>query len=407
MDSSQYSFVWSRHLQDIEPQAWQALAPHHPLLTYDFLEAFERSGAVGQEAGWLPYHLTVWQGDRLVAAAPCYLKTHSYGEYVFDWSWADAYAQAGGQYYPKLITAIPFSPVTGARLLIAPDVPSHDRLAAAMVQQMRALCAEHAFSGVHVLFPDQASAAWCQAAGGLRRDGVQFRWENPGYADWDAFLTTLSRDKRKKIRQERNKVAQQGVQCRHVNGHAVTPQELALFYQCYNNTYAWHGSAPYLPLTFFERVCQQLPDQFCLFIASQAGEDVAASLCIRGEETLYGRYWGSLREISCLHFELCYYQPQQFCIAQGIRYFEGGAQGVHKLARGFLPYATCSYHWLTHPDFHQTVARFLSRESQGIQAYVDELEEHSPYKTASQPVAPADAGALPGNGFPIIGDEVP
>lgn len=382
MDISQLTFVWYRGLEALSAADWQALAGTHPMLDYRFLRAFESSAAVDHQTGWTPYHLAVFEGGQLVAAAPCYLKTHSYGEYVFDWSWAEAYEQAGGQYYPKLISAIPFSPVTGPRLLIHPNYTAPQALATAMVSQMRALCQTHGFSGLHVLFPDAPSANACAETAGLRRTGVQFRWENLSYVDWEAFLAVLSRDKRKKIRQERNKVQQQGVQCRVMTGHTVSPEALALFYQCYCNTYHRHGSSPYLPLTFFEQISREMPDQFILFIASQDGVDVAASVCVLGQDTLYGRYWGSLSDISCLHFELCYYQPQQFCIRHGIRYFEGGAQGVHKLARGFVPYTTCSYHWLTHPDFHQSVARFLDREAGTMQAYVDELEERSPYKVS-------------------------
>lgn len=382
MALSGLDFRWCRHLTNISALAWQALGTAHPLADYRFIMAFEAAAAVDHQTGWIPYHLAVFDGDQLVAAAPCYLKTHSYGEYVFDWSWADAYEQAGGAYYPKLISAIPFSPVTGPRLLIHPDYPEPSSLAAAMLLEMQRLCQQHAMSGAHMLFPDQLSAGHCATQGWLRREGVQFRWENPGYHDWEAFMAALSRDKRKKIRQERNKVAQQQVHCRVVSGKDVTPSELALFYQCYANTYYRHGSAPYLSLAFFEQISRDMPDQVWLFIAEQQGQDVAASLCIQGEDTLYGRYWGSLREISCLHFELCYYQPQTFCIAKGIRFFEGGAQGVHKLARGFVPYTTCSYHWLTHEDFRQSVARFLSREEGVMQEYMHELEERSPYKAA-------------------------
>lgn len=383
MNDQAYAFGWCRALREISAKAWQPLTGGHPLLDYHFLQAFEASAAVDQQTGWIPYHLTVFDGEQLVAAAPCYLKTHSYGEYVFDWSWAEAYEQAGGQYYPKLISAIPFSPVSGPRLMIHPAVPDPEALQQAMLMQMQALCEAHQLSGLHVLFPDEGSARACAAAGGLQRHGVQFRWQNAAYADWEAFLAALSRDKRKKIRQDRNKVIQQGVHCRVVSGEDVTAAELALFYQCYCNTYDRYGSRPYLPLAFFEQFSRQQPAQFRLFIARQHDEDIAASLCIQGEHTLYGRYWGSLREVSCLHFELCYYLPQQYCITHGLRYFEGGAQGVHKLARGFTPYATCSYHWLTHAEFHQTVARFLNREAGSMQTYVDELEERSPYKTAS------------------------
>ena len=380
MDLSHLSFTWCRGLHEISAVAWCTLTGSHPMLDHAFLHAFETSAAVDPQTGWIPYHLAVFDGEQLVAAAPCYLKTHSYGEYVFDWSWADAYEQAGGNYYPKLISAVPFSPVSGARLLIHPEFPQPAELSSAMLLHMQALCQQHGLSGAHILFPDALSADYCAARHWLRRDGVQFRWENPQYADWEDFMSVLSRDKRKKIRQERNKVSQQGITCRVVDGHTLTTAELAMFYQCYCDTYHRHGSQPYLPMTFFEQVIRKMPGKIQLFIATQNGEDIAASLCISGPQTLYGRYWGCLREISCLHFELCYYQPQAFCIARGIRYFEGGAQGVHKLARGFVPYATCSYHWLADEGFHQSVARFLAREEDMMQGYVNELEERSPYK---------------------------
>lgn len=382
MDLSRLSFIWQRGLQGISPAAWQVLAGAHPMLDYKFLHAFESSASVDHHTGWIPYHLTVLDGGQLVAAAPCYIKTHSYGEYVFDWSWADAYERAGGTYYPKLISAIPFSPVTGPRLLIHPEYPDPGHLAAAILQQIQHLCEQHGLSGAHILFPDAEGAGHFAQQGWLRRDGVQFRWENPGYADWEAFLAVLSRDKRKKIRQERNKVAQQGVTCRVVDGHQLSEADLILFYQCYSNTYHMYGSQPYLTFAFFEQVVREMPGNILLFIATHVGENIAASLCVLGPDTLYGRYWGSLRDISCLHFELCYYQPQAFCISHQIRYFEGGAQGVHKLARGFMPYTTCSYHWLANADFQESVARFLSREEGAMQEYVNELEERSPYKTA-------------------------
>lgn len=390
-----YAFVWHGQMAAIPANDWQALVGSQPLLDYHCLRAFEASGAVSEDTGWIASHLTAWQGKQLMAAVPCYFKMHSYGEYVFDWSWADAYTQAGGDYYPKLISAIPFSPVTGPRLLIHPAVSEPHALAAQLLAQMQALCEKYGLSGAHVLFPDPWSADQCDTAGWLRRQGVQFRWHNPGYADWDSFMAALSRDKRKKIRQERQKVAQTGVQCRHVDGHSLRAEELDLFYACYSRTYALHGSTPYLPKAFFQQLSQALPAQFCLFIASLDGEDIAASLCLRGADTLYGRYWGSLRDISCLHFELCYYQPQQFCITADIAYFEGGAQGVHKLARGFLPYPTCSYHWLQDPGFRHSVQRFLARETHQMDLYVHELEERSPFKAAPDDASNPTADAMP------------
>lgn len=388
------TFHWQSDLSQVSSVAWQAIAGDHPFLQHAWLCAFESSGAVGGRSGWQPQHLLAYAGEQLVGAMPGYLKWHSYGEYVFDWSWAEAYERAGGQYYPKLIHAIPFSPVTGPRLLLHPGFAQHDMLASAMLETTQAHCVAQGWSGMHVLFPDQVSAALCSQANGLRRAGVQFRWHNPGYADFAAFLAALSHDKRKKIKQERQKVLAQGVSCRVVLGEHATPDDWALFYACYCNTYHLHGSTPYLPQAFFMTIAQNMPQSLVLFIAEANGQAIAASLCVYQDHTLYGRYWGALTQVSCLHFELCYYQPQQFCIAQGITYFEGGAQGVHKLARGFTPYATSSYHWLTHPSFHQSVADYLARETQGMQHYVDELEERSPYK----------ANALSIDGLPSMAD---
>lgn len=385
MNSDAFTFVWQHSMQAFAADAWQALAGAHPFLSHALLSAFESSAAVGGDSGWYPHHLGVYDGEQLLAAMPVYLKTHSYGEYVFDWSWAEAYAQAGGDYYPKLVSAIPFSPVTGSRLLMHPACPVPEEVASRMLSTVQALCHQHQLSGAHVLFPDALSAEQCTQHGWLRRDAVQFRWQNHHYPDWAAFLATLSHHKRKKIKQERNKVVQQAVVCRVVDGYQATADDWALFYACYCRTYHLHGSQPYLPAAFFEALAREMPGQVALFIASQSGVDIAVSLCIHNHDTLYGRYWGSLQEVSCLHFELCYYQPQQFCIARGLRFFEGGAQGEHKLARGFVPYATYSFHWLTHADFRRSVARFLARELTQMQHYVTELEERSPYK---QPAAP-------------------
>lgn len=379
-DNKDFTCVWHREMRAFDAFEWQSLAAAHPFLNISLLQAFESSGAVGGNTGWYPHHLAVYRQQQLVAALPLYLKTHSYGEYVFDWAWAEAYESAGGQYYPKLISAIPFSPVTGPRILVREDCVHEADLVARMLDAVQTLCVQHGLSGVHMLFPDQQSASWCAAHGWLRREGVQFRWENHAYTDWAQFLATLSHDKRKKIRQERKKVAQQGVVCRVLDGHQATEDDWDLFYRCYCNTYAMHNSQPYLNAAFFKALVQTMPDHLALFVATHEEQDVAASLCVHGGGTLYGRYWGALKDLSCLHFELCYYLPQQFCITHGIQYFEGGAQGVHKLARGFVPYTTCSTHWLENADFQASVARFLRREAGNMQAYVTELEERSPYK---------------------------
>lgn len=380
MHSASFQINWHPSIQDFSAQDWQVLAAGHPFLDFDFLAALEVSEAVGGRSGWIPHYLGLTFEGRLVAAMPLYFKTHSYGEYVFDWAWADAYEKSGGQYYPKLLSAIPFSPVTGPRLLLHPSYLQDESIPGIMLSALEALCLQHHLSGVHILFPDAVSSAWCDAQGWLSRKGVQFRWENSAYENFESFLATLGHDKRKKIRQERKKVSAQSVQCRSVSARQATDKDWALFYKCYCETYYQHGSQPYLPETFFQLLADRMPDQVILFIAAQGAEQIAASLCVIGGNTLYGRYWGALREISCLHFELCYYQPQQFCIERGIRFFEGGAQGVHKLARGFSPYQTHSFHWITHVGFRQSVARFLANETEMMQGYINELEERTPYK---------------------------
>jgi predicted N-acyltransferase len=305
-----------------------------------------------------------------------YLKSHSYGEYVFDWAWADAYQRHGLAYYPKLLAAIPFSPVSGARLLAATDAERAALLRAALALGQNA-------SSLHILFPQPAEAALTQTAGMLLRSGVQFHWTNPGYASFDDFLAQLSRDKRKKIKQERRKVADAGVRFRRLRGTGIKAADWAFFARCYQRTYREHRSTPYLNLEFFQRLGQTMPEHVLLIVAEREGRPIASALNLYSQETLYGRYWGALEYLPCLHFETCYYQALEFCIEQRITLFEGGAQGEHKLARGFLPMKTLSAHWLAHPEFADAVGRFLEREHRGIEQYVDELNEHSPYKGAS------------------------
>lgn len=362
-------------MQAVSAQEWDALAGDMPLLSHAFLSALEDSKSVGEGTGWQPYPLLVHENSRLVGVMPLYIKSHSYGEYVFDWAWEDAYARSGLNYYPKLVSAIPFSPITSARLL-ANDTQAQSLMLDALVETMH----KHQLSSAHVLFPDDASAMALQKAGWLKRNGVQFRWQNKNYRDFEAFLATLSHDKRKKIHQERKKVAQAGVVCRHIKGAEISETDWDFFYQCYCNTYLEHHSTPYLTRAFFSELGRTMPQNIVLIMAEIDGKPIASALNIYSKTTLYGRYWGALQFVSGLHFELCYYQAQQFCIAENITYFEGGAQGEHKLARGFEPRATCSYHQIAHPDFAAAIAQFLMREEIGIAAYTNELEERAPYK---------------------------
>jgi predicted N-acyltransferase len=295
--------------------------------------------------------------------------------YVFDWAWAEAYERSGLSYYPKLLSAIPFTPITSQRL-----ISSNFEIQTLMIAALSETIQKHQLSSAHVIFPDENSAAAFKQAGWLQRHGVQFRWENASFNDFDDFLSILSHDKRKKIRQERKKVAASGVVCRRIKGADITPAEWDFFYRCYENTYLEHRSTPYLTPAFFHQIGLCMPQNILLVMAYVDDIPVASALNIYHQTTLYGRYWGALQYVPNLHFELCYYQAQEFCIAEKIQYFEGGAQGEHKLARGFKPRPTCSFHKIAHADFAAAIQDFVEKESQGIAAYTTELEDRAPFK---------------------------
>lgn len=366
-------------LAEVGQAAWDALvaqqADANPFLSYAFLHALHESGSASADTGWQAQYLAVWHGDTLAAALPLYAKTHSYGEYVFDWAWADAYQRHGLDYYPKLLSAIPFTPVTGSRLLAADD-EAMEVLVAALVAIQR----ENAVSSTHILYPPQSQAEVLRTAGFMLRSGVQFHWLNDGYQHFDQFLETLERKKRKNIRAERRKVHEAGVRFRQIEGRDATEADWVFFKRCYDHTYAAHHSRPYLNLDFFLRIAATMPQNLLLIVAERDGHPIASSLAVHDERALYGRYWGALAQVDCLHFETAYYQPLEYCIARKIACFEGGAQGEHKMARGFLPQTTWSAHWLAHPAFADAVEHFLQRESKGIAAYIDELNEHNPFR---------------------------
>jgi len=366
-------------LSEVGQPAWdgliQAQAEANPFLSFAFLHALHESGSASQEKGWQPQYLTLWQQESLVAALPLYAKFHSYGEYVFDWAWADAYRRNGIDYYPKLLSAIPFTPVTGTRL-IATDRAARDALIQALANVQRT----NGLSSTHVLYPPEAEAQQLSEAGFLLRQGVQFHWQNQGYQTFDQFLSTLEQKKRKNIRAERRKVQEAGITMRRVLGPDMTEADWRFFKRCYDQTYREHYSTPYLNLDFFLRIGVTMPDNILLVIAERESAPIAASLLIYDKNALYGRYWGCIEQHACLHFETAYYQPLAFCIEHGIAAFEGGAQGEHKMARGFLPQSTWSAHWLAHPAFSDAVERFLRQEGRGMSAYMDELNERSPFK---------------------------
>jgi len=368
-------------LAEIGQNAWDRLVAQQaeatPFLSYAFLHALHESGAACKQSGWQPQFLVLYDGQTLAAAMPLYVKAHSYGEYVFDWAWAQAYAEHGLEYYPKLLSAIPFTPVAGARLL-AVDDSARAALIALLLQRQGAA----AVSSCHVLYPPETEARQLRDAGFMLRSGVQFHWSNAGYHDFDAFLATLEQKKRKNIRAERRKVREAGVSLRRVAGIDASAADWAFFNRCYARTYAEHHSSPYLNLDFFLRIGRSMPENILLIVAERDGVPIASSLLIHNEHTLFGRYWGALEYVPCLHFETAYYQPLEFCIEKKIARFEGGAQGEHKMARGFLPHKTWSAHWLAHPAFADAVERFLLRESGGIELYMDELGERNPFREA-------------------------
>ncbi|KVS11634.1 GNAT family N-acetyltransferase [Burkholderia multivorans] len=371
---------------EVAADEWNALlardAQPTPFLRHEFLDALHVARCAVDETGWSPHFVTLTDArtGRLAAAAPVYAKQHSYGEYVFDWAWADAYQRNGLSYYPKLLCAVPFTPVQGTRLL-AVDDDARRRLAATLL----AFAEQSDASSLHVLFPTGDEARLLESMGMMLREGVQFHWVNDGYRHFDDFLGTLEQKKRKNIRAERRKVRDAGVTFRRLTGERITDADWRFFARCYRQTYREHYSSPYLNLDFFRAIGATMPENLLLVIAEADGQPIASALAVyrRGEHgggTLYGRYWGALEHVPCLHFETAYYQLLEFCIEAELDTFEGGAQGEHKLARGFLPTVTHSAHWLAHPAFADAVAHFLERETEHIHAYVDELREHDPFR---------------------------
>jgi predicted N-acyltransferase len=367
-------------LAAIPAPMWDALVGDRPLLSHAFLHALHETGCAAPETGWIPRYQTAWRDDALVGAMPLYVKQHSYGEYVFDWAWADAYRRHGRRYYPKLVGAVPFTPATGPRLIAADATIRRELLASALASLV-----DEQLSSLHILFPLPEEAAACATAGMLLRDSVQFHWTNPGYGEFADFLSTMNHAKRKRISQERRKLAASGVRFRRLLGREIKSDDWAFFFRCYTTTYRRHHSTPYLSLAFFERIGATLPDNVLLVLGERDGRPVCAALDVFSRDILWGRYWGALEFISGLHFEACYYQAIEFCIERRIAQFEGGAQGVHKLARGLLPVTTRSAHAIADPDFARAIARFAADERAEVAQAVEELEAASPFKDPSAP----------------------
>ena len=444
---------------EVDATAWNALLALQshptPFMRHEYLAALHESESAVPHTGWTPRFMTLWEGDLLVAACPLYLKSHSYGEYVFDWAWASAYEQHGVPYYPKAVVAVPFTPVPGTRLM-ARDAAARQGLVQALCQW----CEDEGISSLHVLFASDDDVLTGAREGLMLRHTVQFHWKNvaptlgtdvsslppegalaalgrPGggsgaaptlgtggfllptesvlaaveshcdsgsaaagtlaYRDFDDFLAHLTQEKRKKFRQERRRVAEAGVIFRWALGADITADAWNFFYRCYERTYLEHGNPPYLTRAFFQQMADRMPEHWLLFIAEREGRPIASSLIAisaqpssaRGQYhskyagcTAYGRYWGALERVDCLHFEACYYQPLAWCIAHGVQRFEGGAQGEHKMARALLPVPATSMHWLAHPAFADAVDRFLAREGAGVEQYLDHLQARSPFRAA-------------------------
>ena len=372
-------------IESIAAADWNGLAAGSPLLSHAFLTALHETGCASPATGWTPCYLTAWRGKALVGAVPLYAKAHSYGEYVFDWAWANAYHRHGRHYYPKLVAAIPFTPAEGSRLLATNPAVREALLAALLGLLQPSQRGAPPFSSLHVLFPIEAEARACEAAGMVMRNGVQFRWHNNGYRDFDDFLATFNHDKRKKVKQERRRVAESGVAFTRKVGREITAADWQFFYRCYEQTYREHHSTPYLTLEFFERIGGQMPDHLMLALGCRGNVRVCAALDVFDRETLWGRYWGTLETVSGLHFEACYYQAIDFCIERGIGRFEGGAQGVHKLARGLVPIATRSAHSIADREFARAIAAFCARERVDVAHAIDELDAARPFRNPSSP----------------------
>jgi uncharacterized protein len=400
-------------LLEIDAQQWNALLAQSdaatPFMRHEYLAAMQTSLSAVLETGWDARFVALYapDGKEMLAACPLYLKTHSYGEYVFDWAWARAYQEHGLAYYPKAVVAVPFTPVPGSRFLCKSGFSP-----AYLLREVLLFCEQEDTSSLHALFVSEADQALSKDAKLMLRETVQFHWSNSDFKSFDDFIGTLAQDKRKKIRAERRKVADAGVAWRWSRGADISDADWDFFYTCYERTYLEHGNPPYLTRAFFQTMQAEMPENWLMFIGERAGRSIASSLiaiqdtanatdsialradavrdCKQNQpkRVAYGRYWGAIERVDSLHFEACYYQPLQWCIENEFDRFEGGAQGEHKMARGLLPVVTRSAHWLAHPQFADAVHRFLEREKNGIGEYVQHLQDRSPYRLGATTPSP-------------------
>jgi len=380
MSTSPFTIRFLPRIADVAAAQWNALAGEdYPFIRHEFLLALEQSGCVNARTGWQPLHALVERDAKLLACMPLYAKTNSMGEYVFDWSWADSYSRHGLDYYPKLLTAIPFTPCAGPRLCIA-AATSLDAVLPPLQEAIATLADERAASSWHVLFPEPALRNQLGAAGLQLRAGCQYQWFNGGYRDFEHFLDTFSSRKRKNLRKERARVSASCIAFDVLEGAAISEDHWRRFFRFYQSTYFVRGRAPYLNVDFFLRLGRGMPERLLMVLARKDGEHIAGALFFKGSDTLYGRYWGCTEEYQFLHFETCYYQGIDYCIRHGIARFDSGAQGEHKIQRGFKPVRTWSAHWIRHPDFARAIAHFVQEEERHIDAYVAQASEFLPFR---------------------------
>ncbi len=382
-------------LTDLAATEWNRLVPdRNPFLSHEFLSALERHGCVGDSTGWLPWHI-ICRNDQghLLGAAPLYLKFNSYGEFVFDWGWSEAYRLQNRPYYPKLVGAIPYTPIASPRLLLAPGQPQPDETARFLVEFALEESRRQRLSSIHWLFPESADLERLRARGFLARIGCQFHWQNHGYRDFQDFLDGLTAKRRKNIHRERRLVREAGLELRVLSGPEVSEAQWQAVYGFYRSTFHRLGGVPTLTLPFFQEIATTLGHQLLVVLAFAQGREVAAAISFRSDSALYGRHWGCQVDYDSLHFEACYYQGLEYCIQNGLQRFEPGAQGEHKIYRGFLPTLTHSAHWIADPGFRQAIADFLDRETPAVHDYARQLLQHSPYRDKVTPDAAAMAGS--------------
>ena len=376
-------------LEEVSAGEWNALSADYPFTRHEFLVALERHHCVGKQYGWYPQHIIIRDPSlnepgqakgKLVGAIPMYLKDNSYGEFVFDFAWAEAYSRSGLKYYPKLVAAMPYTPATGPRLLVSPG-PQQDEIESLLIRAALQHAENTHVSSLHFLFTDDRTTKLLEARGLMRRIDCQFQWENNNYQSFDDFLSTFSAQKRKKVKRERRHVAEADVEIEVLSGHDISPSQWETFHYFYQIPFYTKSGTPTLSLDFFKEIGETMPDNIVLMLAKHQGRYVAAAFNFCSGHTLYGRHWGSDQQFHSLHFELCYYRGIDYCIEHGLDRFEPGAQGEHKISRGFMPTTTYSAHWLSHPEFRSAIDDFLGREKRAIEDYIDTLHGHSPYKS--------------------------